>query len=659
MSSAADARIPSSVASSTSASANGGWGGTVPDGKVVVVGSANDDFTVVRLNADGTLDTTFGLDGRAEIDVTGGQDLATAVAFGPGDKIVVAGYANGTDFGVIRLNDDGSLDTTFSGDGKATITLGFDAAEAVAVDAFGRVVVGGETDAGTGSDFMVVRFTAAGLADPTFGGGDGIVTTDFAGSTDGIFGIAIQPDGKIVASGRAFTTSWDFGFARYLENGDLDPTFGTGGKTLVDFGVNDEAHGIGLTSDGKIVAGGRSGACSGGCTYDFVAARLNADGTLDTSFDSDGKTAPVNLGGNDLAYDTVVDASDRVVLAGSSETAAGFDWGIVRFTSAGVPDPAFGAGGIVSSPWGAGFDRAYGVDVQADGKYVVAGPVELGADRGAGVARFEADAPAAPTSSTTTTTTTTTTATTTTAPVSTTTTTTTAPAPTTTTTTTTPPATTTTAAPAPAAPPSAPAPAAPPSAPAPAAPPPAQQPAPPAVSAPPAARFTLRVARPSHNRGLVRTAPRGLYCGMDCTAAYAAGTAVVLEAIPSVRATFTGWTGACSGVHPRCIVTMDGARSVSANFVQRRPSDPVTLSVTTTGNGAAATWEWGLANGPVDCGAVCVDRFRVGSRVRLVAVPRPGFRFAGWGGGCSGTRVWCELAMTRSRQVHARFTADR
>jgi parallel beta-helix repeat protein len=189
------------------------------------------------------------------------------------------------------------------------------------------------------------------------------------------------------------------------------------------------------------------------------------------------------------------------------------------------------------------------------------------------------------------------------------------------------------------------------------APEPRPQPDPEVAPAPPRPQHELRVTTTGTARGFVRSSTREIFCGAICAQTYAQGETVVLEAIPAVRASFRGWSGACTGSGSRCTVTLAGARAVAARFERQRASDPVTLSVTTRGSGAVATWEWGTDSLPIDCGRVCANQFRPASVVRLVAVPRPGSTFAGWSGGCAGRSSWCAVTMTQSRQAVARFTS--
>jgi uncharacterized delta-60 repeat protein len=222
-----------------------------PDGKIVAVGGVRgsgvpgdcgpSDFALARYNTDGSLDTSFGGDGRQTTDF-GGTDGAKGVALQDDGKIVVVGGGGGGcfgDFALARYNMDGSLDASFSGDGKLLATdLG--QANGVAVQDDGKIVV-------VGIGFLA-RYNSDGSLDTSFSG-DGKLTTDF-----GAYGVALQGDGKIVAAGSG---AGDFAVARYNpSDGSLDTGFSGDGKQTADFGGSDQANGVALQGDGNIVAVG-------------------------------------------------------------------------------------------------------------------------------------------------------------------------------------------------------------------------------------------------------------------------------------------------------------------------------------------------------------------------------------------------------------------
>ncbi|MFD7260738.1 calcium-binding protein [Streptomyces sp. NPDC059874] len=363
-----------------------------PDGRLVVAGSAYDDvtagdFAVARYNPDGSLDTGFGGDGRVTTDISGvGMwDDAYGVAVQPDHKVVVVGsswieYENCCWFTVVRYNANGTLDTTFGGgDGIVTTDFGGGPNEAyeVAVRPDGRILAGGTS----GGRFALAQFTPDGSPDTTFGGGDGEVTTDPAplSAEEGGMGrtMTLQADGKIIAGGNVGTTRFDFALIRYNSNGSVDTTFDGDGIVRTDFGDYEGVEALAVQSDGKIVAAGGDD-----------MARYLPNGSLDTTFDGDGRVtlpAPVN--------DMALPSDGKIVLAGSN--GPGGDFAVLRRGPNGSPDTTFGGGdGIVTTDFG-GSDQARGVVLQSDGKIVAAGAG--GPDGDFALARYEAGGTAPPT----------------------------------------------------------------------------------------------------------------------------------------------------------------------------------------------------------------------------------------------------------------------
>ncbi len=256
-----------------------------PDGKIVVAGFSSNgayDFAVARYNPDGSLDSNFGSGGIVTTDFAGDDDLAVDVAIQPDGQIVVVGYTDNPttdeDFALVRYNPDGSLDSSFSLDGKVQTDFGWlrdDYAYGVVLQPDGKIVVaGGSRDAVYNEDFAVARYNPDGSLDSSFSL-NGKVTTDFAGDRDEAFAVALQPDGKIVAAGTAYVGGTFFGLARYNSDGSLDLTFGHDGLVVTDFGgaYSDVAFDMALQQDGKIVAAGYSDFPNS----DFAVARYIGD----------------------------------------------------------------------------------------------------------------------------------------------------------------------------------------------------------------------------------------------------------------------------------------------------------------------------------------------------------------------------------------------
>jgi uncharacterized delta-60 repeat protein len=294
------------------------------DGKIVAAGGRSDpfvtDFALARYNADGSLDTSFGTGGKVTTDFSG-FDQASRVAVQEDDKIVAVGTGGpNNDFALTRYNTDGSLDTSFGTGGKVTTDFGgFDGASGLAIQGDAKIIAAGR--GGFFTVFALARYNTDGSLDTTFDG-DGMVTTQFFGENiESAAGVAIQTNGKIVVAGSVFSTfDPSFALARYNINGSLDTSFGAGGKVTTDFGdpsevgvlcpsarkdcSEDTAKNVAIQSDGKIVAVGGAGPCTPPCI--FALARYLGDPTATSvpfsAFHAKLKLA-LRAGANDDAFE--------------------------------------------------------------------------------------------------------------------------------------------------------------------------------------------------------------------------------------------------------------------------------------------------------------------------------------------------------------------
>jgi uncharacterized delta-60 repeat protein len=219
----------------------------LPDGHVLaggyrgsnLVGSS--DYAVARFNPNGSLDGTFGSNGKVMIDIRSSLDGTGAMIAQADGKLLVAGSSTlptkpswPQDLSAVRLNADGSLDPSFGAGGKVVLGLATPSrANAVALDGTGRIVLGGTTGS-SNTDFGVFRLTSTGTLDSTFGSG-GFVSSDFCGNNDVIGSLFIQPDGKYLAVGRSPSSIPGVApsaLARYQSDGAPDLGFGPGGKVI-------------------------------------------------------------------------------------------------------------------------------------------------------------------------------------------------------------------------------------------------------------------------------------------------------------------------------------------------------------------------------------------------------------------------------------------
>jgi uncharacterized delta-60 repeat protein len=360
------------------------------DGKIVVVGDAVgqtfngdtlSDFALARYNSNGSLDASFSGDGRQTTRFAG-PDGANGVALQGDGKIVVVGDAAGFGFALARYNPNGSLDTSFSGDGRQTTdSEGFDGASGVALQGDGRIVAVG-TSRFNGDDFALARYNPNGSLDTSFSG-DGLQTTDFGtpflGTIDRASGMALQGNGKTVVVGTSFSSpdyDHNFALARYNANGSLDTSFSGDGRQTTDLGdYRDQAFGVALQADGKILVAGVGGLDTSGNT-DFALARYNANGSLDTSFSGDGRQT-TDFGGSDQANGMALQANGKIVAVGHG--GAG-NFALARYNPNGSLDTSFSGDGLQTTDFDFGADDgASGVALQADGKIVAAGVAGGGA----------------------------------------------------------------------------------------------------------------------------------------------------------------------------------------------------------------------------------------------------------------------------------------
>jgi uncharacterized delta-60 repeat protein len=300
----------------------------------------------------------------------------------------------GNDFAVARYNTDGSLDTTFDSDGKLTTEVvggsgAGDQARSVVIQSDGKIVVGGVTGQGGFFDenFAVVRYTSSGALDTTFDS-DGKQTTAIGSGNDGAYAVLVQSDGKIIAAGESVNGSYtDFAVVRYTSTGALDTTFDSDGKTTTAFGAREEVgRGAVLQSDGKIVVAGYA---SNGTNQDFAVARYNTNGSLDTSFDTDGKQTTALGSNDDIGQGVTLQSDGKIILAGQSSNGSNADFAVTRYNSDGTLDTTFGTNGKLITPLGSGDESAYSVLVQSNGYIVVAGYFYNGVNQDFAVVRYK------------------------------------------------------------------------------------------------------------------------------------------------------------------------------------------------------------------------------------------------------------------------------
>ncbi len=362
------------------------------DGKIVVAGASNNgngtSIALVRYNTDGNLDNTFNSDGVVTNSIFDG--VAHALAIQSDGKIIVAGESwNGTDvdFALIRYNTDGSLDNSFDTDGIITTPIGnyIDKAYSIAIQNDGKIVIAGKSFNGANDDFALARYNANGSLDNTFGT-NGKVITSIGTSADRAFSLVLQIDGKIIVAGESSNSNYyDFALIRYNTNGSIDSTFGNEGIVITSIGLYSEViHSLAIQSDGKIIAVGTS---SNGPNTVIALARYNTNGTLDNNLDSDG-ILTTSVGNQSQAESVITQSDGKIVVAGSSSDGSFYDFALVRYNSNGSLDLTFDTDGKVTTSIGGNDNLASCIAIQSDGKIVVAGMTNNGLGDDFAVVRY-------------------------------------------------------------------------------------------------------------------------------------------------------------------------------------------------------------------------------------------------------------------------------
>ncbi len=346
-------------------------------GATAVNGVAGSSSNVVTVSAAASvvsdpvgLDPSFGVGGLAPTSLTFHDQFPyAAIARQPDGKILAASQYSANAWQLTRLNPDGTLDTSFGVNGVALATFPVTAATGnypdpytIVVQPDGNILVGGKIVEGYGTPALC-RFTSSGQLDPTFGtGGIADLSTYETPSSAWVDGIALRPDGRILLAiennGTAFLRA-----VQLLPSGVPDSTFGSGGETPQL--VSDATVALDLLSDGEFVLVGLS-----------KVAMFNASGTaLDTTFGSGG-IRTVNFGSSSASINaSAIDSAGRILLAGTAPDpiTGATDMAVARLTAQGSMDTTFGNGGSALVNVGGFNNQVTTLVVQPDNKIVLAG----------------------------------------------------------------------------------------------------------------------------------------------------------------------------------------------------------------------------------------------------------------------------------------------
>ncbi|RZJ65974.1 MAG: T9SS type A sorting domain-containing protein [Flavobacterium sp.] len=355
----------------------------------------------------GSLDATFGTGGQVITSINTGADKAFGVALQADGKIVVAGMTTnattGKDFAVVRYNWNGSLDTTFGTGGIVTtdVQLGSeDEANSIAIQADGKIVLAGYSDDGSQKKGALVRYNTDGSLDTSFNT-TGKVVTSFEGTTQAcnISVVKIHAlTGNIIVGGNTMTTTTKAKpvVARYTSAGVLDTTFNTTGIRLMWLNNLDQQYlmnveDLTVQTNGKITAVGWRDFPSQPWSNNGWAGRINANGTMDTTFDTDGANDfNGSFNGNDKIFSMFLKSDNTIVAAGSSDISAqNYAFTIFEIAST-------GALGASANQEAVSFNAlhtsmAYRVQQDVSGRFVMAGSTGNTTTRSFALSRINAD----------------------------------------------------------------------------------------------------------------------------------------------------------------------------------------------------------------------------------------------------------------------------
>jgi uncharacterized delta-60 repeat protein len=306
--------------------------------------NSNSDFLMARYNANGTLDTTFGLqsNGTVIIDMGYDHDVVHSMAIQSDGKIIVAG--DGINSGspsyvsiMARFNRDGTLDASFYGGGTRTDTIGTTSrAWVVKIQPDdGKIVIGGNYQDGSGPpSFYLARYDSNGAPDFSFNSG---MVTASPGTDPVLADIAILPNRKIIVVGTTKgSINTDVFLMRFNADGTLDTTFGSAGTVLTDDVIHgrEAAAGLAVQTDGKIIVSATFQPSIGAIlTNDLALLRYDAEGVLDITFGNGYGMVTTDLGsGNDdITYDVLIQQDGKVVVVGTASNGSNDDIGLARY----------------------------------------------------------------------------------------------------------------------------------------------------------------------------------------------------------------------------------------------------------------------------------------------------------------------------------------
>lgn len=349
------------------------------DNKVLVAGNTgtagSNDMAVARFNEDGTPDLGFGNNGKLIFSTPFIKSFVNDIKIQSDGKIILGGYQwnNSTgDFVLARLNEDGSFDSTFGNGGIAILDNGLDeVGKSIHIHEDGKIIISGDS----GDQFTMTRTNPDGSIDTSFGTNGWVRTLFPIWSYSN--GMDVNADGEIILTGMTIDndSNWKIAVAKYNNNGDLDFSFGNGGTLIISIG-DDYDFGIkGLfTEEGEILIGAHSYFGTNPLRYEIAVVGLNADGSINTNYGSNGISKFRWLeNGENYLNDMVLQADGKLVIAGRSSDANNDYYSVARLNTNGELDPSFANGGKINDNIGLTADTATAIALQEDGKIVFTG----------------------------------------------------------------------------------------------------------------------------------------------------------------------------------------------------------------------------------------------------------------------------------------------
>nr|WP_321227864.1 T9SS type A sorting domain-containing protein [uncultured Psychroserpens sp.] len=357
------------------------------DGKILAGGTAGYEFaTLLSYNQDGSLNTAFGTNGKLILNFNGSREHIKDMIKQPDGKILITSETKNEDddydFIVARINQDGTYDTSFGNNGVATIIFGNDdeRPSSLALQPDGKIIVAGYTDGNIIYKMAIARLLPNGTLDNTFSD-DGKQTLIINNRSEYFNDVDITFDGKIIASGGTVLASGSsqgrMAIVRYLNNGELDTTFGNNGTVVLNIlSGSCISHSLMSLPDGKsLISGYAVGNDIDGTPYvfSFATVRLDINGNLDPTFGNNGKAITVFTGGTSQIFKLKISDSNEIFAVGrASQSGQAEDFAIAKYDYDGQLDINFGTNGLVTTDFSGTHDRARDFIIQPN-KLILAG----------------------------------------------------------------------------------------------------------------------------------------------------------------------------------------------------------------------------------------------------------------------------------------------